>query len=142
MSRRSLIALVPPERSRAVVVLSNVDDSGPMPGPTARTGGPEVAAIVGRMAEPRDPSLGGDVEPGPMTPAETEGHQPGGLRRAGGAVRGLTIDITPLRESRDYRLLWIGELISTTGRQISVVALPLQVFLLTRSSLDVGLIGL
>jgi MFS family permease len=64
------------------------------------------------------------------------------LARAGAAVRGLAIDIGPLRESREYRLLWIGELVSLTGRQITVVALPLQVFLLTRSSLAVGMIGL
>jgi MFS family permease len=54
----------------------------------------------------------------------------------------LAVDITPLRRYRDFRLLWIGELVSTTGRQITVVALPFQVFLLTRSSLAVGLIGL
>jgi MFS family permease len=64
------------------------------------------------------------------------------LTRAGVALRGLAIDIRPLKESRDYRLLWIGELVSLTGRQITVVALPLQVFLLTKSSLAVGMIGL
>jgi MFS family permease len=64
------------------------------------------------------------------------------LARAGAAIRGLAVDITPLRRYRDFRLLWIGELVSTTGRQITVVALPFQVFLLTRSSLAVGLIGL
>jgi MFS family permease len=63
------------------------------------------------------------------------------LARAGAIVRGLAVDITPLRH-REFRLLWIGELVSTTGRQITVVALPFQVFLLTRSSLAVGLIGL
>jgi MFS family permease len=65
-----------------------------------------------------------------------------GLARAAAALRGLAVDLTPLRESRDFRLLWLGELVSTTGRQLTVVALPLQVFLLTRSSLFVGLIGL
>lgn len=48
----------------------------------------------------------------------------------------------PLRSSRDFRLLWFGELVSLCGRQITVVALPFQVYLLTRSSLAVGLIGL
>jgi len=57
-------------------------------------------------------------------------------------LRGLAVDITPLRRSRDYRLLWFGQLISTTGRQITLVALPYQVFQLTGSALDVGLIGL
>jgi predicted MFS family arabinose efflux permease len=78
------------------------------------------------MAEERDP-------PEPPAPR---------LARAGAAIRGLAVDITPLRRYRDFRLLWIGELVSTTGRQITVVALPFQVFLLTRSSLAVGLIGL
>ncbi len=67
---------------------------------------------------------------------------PGTIARAGAAIRGLAVDISPLRRYRDFRLLWIGELVSTTGRQITVVALPFQVFLLTRSSLAVGLIGL
>ena len=57
-------------------------------------------------------------------------------------VRGLAVDLTPLRQSRDYRLLWTGELVSTMGRQITVVALPFQVYLQTRSPLAVGLIGL
>jgi MFS family permease len=54
----------------------------------------------------------------------------------------VATDITPLRVSRDYRLLWGGNLVSTVGRQITIVALPYQVFLLTRSSLAVGAIGL
>jgi MFS family permease len=64
------------------------------------------------------------------------------LARAGAALRSLAVDVKPLREHRDFRLLWLGELVSTTGRQITVVALPFQVFLLTHSSLYVGLIGL
>jgi MFS family permease len=52
------------------------------------------------------------------------------------------VDITPLRRSRDYRRLWFGQLVSTTGRQITLVALPYQVFLQTGSTLAVGMIGL
>jgi predicted MFS family arabinose efflux permease len=52
------------------------------------------------------------------------------------------LDLTPLRTSRQFRLLWFGELISHTGRHIAVVALPWQVWELTRSPLAVGLIGL
>jgi MFS family permease len=63
-------------------------------------------------------------------------------RPARGVLRELAVDITPLRRSRDYRLLWFGQLISTTGRQITLVALPFQVFQLTGSALAVGLIGL
>ncbi|TMK87161.1 MAG: MFS transporter [Actinobacteria bacterium] len=64
------------------------------------------------------------------------------LARTRAMVRGLAVDLTPLRQSRDYRLLWTGELVSTMGRQITVVALPFQVYLQTRSPLAVGLIGL
>ncbi len=88
------------------------------------------------MAGPDEDPFGGVSE------EETEGHALPRLSRAGAAIRGLAIDVTPLRASREYRLLWVGELISTTGRQISVVALPYQVFKLTGSSLAVGLIGL
>jgi len=66
-------------------------------------------------------------------------------RRGGRARRLLSLvatDLTPLRISRDYRLLWSGNLVSVVGRQITIVALPYQVFLLTRSSLAVGAIGL
>lgn len=52
------------------------------------------------------------------------------------------IDLSPLRESRSYRLLWIGQLVSLTGTQLRLVAIPYQVYVLTGSSFDVGLIGL
>jgi MFS family permease len=77
------------------------------------------------------------------SPAMADPPEPrGSLSRAGALLRGLAIDVTPLRRSRDFRLLWAGQLISMTGRMITTVALPFQVFLLTRSSLAVGLIGL
>jgi len=54
----------------------------------------------------------------------------------------LLADITPLRESRQYRLLFLNEGLAFLGSQITVVAVPLQVYLLTGSSLAVGLLGL
>jgi len=57
-------------------------------------------------------------------------------------MRGVAIDITPLRQSRDFRLLWSGELLSQIGSQITLVALFIQVYTLTGSSIAVGLIGL
>jgi MFS family permease len=54
----------------------------------------------------------------------------------------LLADITPLRESRQYRRLFLGEGFALFGTQITVVAVPLQVYLLTHSSLAVGLVGL
>ncbi len=52
------------------------------------------------------------------------------------------IDVSPLRESVPYRTLFWGQLISLLGTQLTVVALPLQVYLLTQSTLAVGFIGL
>ena len=91
-----------------------------------------AADMFGTMAEPRDPA---DLE------ATGQQGTPR-LKRAGAVIRGVAIDITPLRTSKDYRLLWFGQLVSLTGTQITVVALPFQVFVLTRSPLAVGLIGL
>jgi len=54
----------------------------------------------------------------------------------------LLADLTPLRASRDFRLLFLGAGVSQLGRQLTVVAIPYQVFLLTHSSLAVGLVGL
>ena len=57
-------------------------------------------------------------------------------------LRALAVDIAPLRASRDFRLLWFGELISQTGSQVTTVALFVQVDRLTHSAAAVGLIGL
>ncbi|HKV59612.1 MAG TPA: MFS transporter [Ktedonobacteraceae bacterium] len=54
----------------------------------------------------------------------------------------LLVDLSPLRESVPYRTLFWGQLISLLGTQLTVVALPFQIYVLTRSSLAVGLIGL
>jgi MFS family permease len=53
-----------------------------------------------------------------------------------------TIDITPLRRHRDFRLLFIGRLVSFFGSMITVVAVPYQVYQLSHSVLLVGLLGL
>jgi ENTS family enterobactin (siderophore) exporter len=54
----------------------------------------------------------------------------------------ILVDTAPLRESRDFRLLFTGQLISTLGNQLTVVAIPFQVYAMTRSSLQVGAISL
>ena len=54
----------------------------------------------------------------------------------------LLADVTPLRVSRDFRLLFAGGGVSYLGRQLTVVAVPYQVFVMTRSSLAVGMVGL
>ncbi|MCA1624421.1 MAG: MFS transporter [Acidobacteria bacterium] len=54
----------------------------------------------------------------------------------------MLIDITPLKISRDYRLLFFGQLISFFGSMMSFIVVPVQMFQLTESSLMVGLIGI
>jgi len=52
------------------------------------------------------------------------------------------VDVSPLRESREYRLLYTGQTISYVGRQLTIVGVPFQVFEITHSSLQVGLVSL
>jgi MFS family permease len=48
------------------------------------------------------------------------------------------IDLSPLRDLRDYRLLWLGQSVNVTGGQITRVALPYQVYVLTHSTLAIA----
>ena len=54
----------------------------------------------------------------------------------------LLIDIAPLRRSRDLRALVAGQVVSVLGSQMTAVAVPYQVYKMTGSSLDVGLVSL
>ena len=58
-----------------------------------------------------------------------------------GWLRGLALDFSPLRDSRDFRLLMVGELVSALGTQVAMVALPYQVYVLSHSAALVGLLG-
>lgn len=60
----------------------------------------------------------------------------------GRIVRSLVLDLTPLRASRDYRLLFTGQFVSAFGSSITYVVLPWQMYQLTKSTLYVGLLGL
>ncbi len=57
-------------------------------------------------------------------------------------VRGLRMDVTPLRTSRDFRLLFVAGTVFYLGGMISYVAIPYQLYTLTGSNAAVGLIGL
>jgi MFS family permease len=59
-----------------------------------------------------------------------------------GLLRAVAVDAGALRESPPFRRLWIGQAISLVGRQITTVAVPFQVYVLTRSPLAVGAIGI
>lgn len=58
------------------------------------------------------------------------------------ALRAVVVDVEPLKTSRGFRWLFIGQAGALISRQMLVVAVPYQVFVLTGSSLLVGLVGL
>ena len=53
----------------------------------------------------------------------------------------VTLDLSPLKSSREYRLLYFGQFVSAFGSAISYVVLPWQMYQLTHSSFYVGLLG-
>jgi MFS family permease len=71
----------------------------------------------------------------------TSSQESGRRSTAGRWLRRIALDVSPLRESRDFRLLMIGQIISTLGTQVALVALPTQIFLLSHSAALVGLLG-
>lgn len=54
----------------------------------------------------------------------------------------MLIDISPLKRHRDFRLLFVGQLISLLGSMVSYMAVPYQVFQLTKSNALVGALGI
>lgn len=56
--------------------------------------------------------------------------------------RHILMDLSPLRRSADFRALIGGLGVSTLGSQLTAVAVPFQVYAITRSSLYVGLVSL
>ncbi|MFC5824500.1 MFS transporter [Nonomuraea insulae] len=57
-------------------------------------------------------------------------------------LRHLSLDLSPLRDSRDYRLLFGSGVITMFGTLISMVAVPYQMKELTGSYVAVGLVSL
>jgi MFS family permease len=56
-------------------------------------------------------------------------------------LRTLAVDVAPLRSSRDLRLLTVGNFVTGLGTQATLVALPYQLFVQTRSPVLTGLLG-
>jgi len=52
------------------------------------------------------------------------------------------VDNGPLKRNRNFRLLYVGQLISSLGSNLTVVAIPYQVYRDTHSNLWVGLASL
>lgn len=61
----------------------------------------------------------------------TTAPQPGGAPRA----------LSTLRANRNFRLLWIGQVLSDIGTQIGALAYPLLVLALTHSAVIAGVVG-
>ena len=76
------------------------------------------------MTEPGDPSPGAD--------------RPGTRER----LRSLAVDTSPLRKYPAFRRLFIGQTVSTFGSELAAVAAPFQLYDLTHSTLQVGLLSL
>ena len=57
-------------------------------------------------------------------------------------LRGLLVDLEPVKCDRDFRMMWFGQLISGLGRQVTVVVLPLELWNLTRNPLAIGLLAI
>ena len=70
-----------------------------------------------------------------MTEAQPRVEARRGLRR-------LFLDLTPIRVSGDFRRLWIGQTLSLVLGEVTYVALPFQVYELTKSTAAVGAIAI
>ena len=57
-------------------------------------------------------------------------------------MRSLLVDLTPVRVSPAFRRLWLGLSVANLGAQLTVVAVGLQVYALTSSTLAVGVLGI
>jgi MFS family permease len=71
--------------------------------------------------------------------------QNGQSHRHGSHPRGwksVLIDLEPIRRDREFRMLWLGQLVNNLGRQVTVVALPFELWQLTHSSLSIGVLAL
>src|ERR1700683_4309217 len=59
-----------------------------------------------------------------------------------GGIRRLGADLTPLRSSRDFRLVFASRTVTRFGSQATAVALLVQARQLTGSAIAVGLLGM
>jgi len=73
--------------------------------------------------------------------ADSSGSDPGVEAPAVRWPRRLILDLTPLRDSRDFRLVQLGTFLTGLGTQAALVALPYQVYVVTRSPFLTGLLG-
>ncbi len=82
---------------------------------------------------PEQPTPAGTPAGPPPSPSPSDPRPPSRRRWA--------VDLTPLRTSRDFRLLFASGLVTYLGSMITYVAVPYQVATLTGSFVAVGLLG-
>jgi MFS family permease len=70
----------------------------------------------------------------------TEGPDPE-VEQARTPRRGILLDLAPLRVSRAFRWLYFGNIVGGIGAQMTVVAVGLEVYSITNSTLAVALVG-
>jgi MFS family permease len=99
-----------------------------------RAGGRRAAArpAAGGAGLTADDDGGTDTTSGTLSPEE----------RTARRWRRFVVDTTAFRVSHDFRLLLVGGVVNRVGSQLTLVALPTQMYLLTGSPLLVGLLGL
>lgn len=76
----------------------------------------------------------------PAAAAAAAPDAPGQRRRS--RLSRMLADVSPLRDHPDFRRLWFGNTVSYTGQQMTAMAVALQVYAITGSSLYVGMVGL
>jgi MFS family permease len=81
------------------------------------------------------------ISAGPDAPTSPTARPEPATRRIARTVRGVLTDTRPLRTPA-YRRLWGAGIVTVIGAQLSVVAVPAQIYELTGSSAYVGLTGL
>ena len=68
--------------------------------------------------------------------------EPAQPARRGDRLRRLIVDVEPLRRDRDFRYLWMGQVVSGLGRQVTSIVLPYQLYVLTGTPLAIGALAL
>jgi MFS family permease len=97
-----------------------------------------------RRAEEGGPAPGAEAADKPPSGAAPADGAPADGAPADGAPSGVArwaIDVRPLRVPT-YRRLWVGTSVASYGFQFTAVAVPVQMYDLTRASLWVGMLGL
>ncbi len=76
-----------------------------------------------------------------MSPSEPRTDQEAPVEPAADTPRRHLVDLAPLRESPAFARLWIGGAISGIGAMMTQVAVGLQIYAMTESTLMVGMVG-